>query len=88
MMDNWKNRGMLPGDITSAEAGMFANGTLELDTRPALTLPQSAVVMRDGKIVEQGDAADIFAAPSQDYTKALFASAFDLAATPGWLCAA
>ena len=26
MMDNWKNRGMLPRDISAAEAGMYANG--------------------------------------------------------------
>ncbi|HWA19031.1 MAG TPA: UvrD-helicase domain-containing protein [Devosia sp.] len=26
MLDNWKNRGMLPGDISHAEAGAFANG--------------------------------------------------------------
>ena len=29
--------------------GMFASGTLELDAKPAVTLPQSAVVMRDGR---------------------------------------
>ena len=26
MMDNWKNRGMLPKDVTAAEAGVYANG--------------------------------------------------------------
>ncbi len=26
MLDSWKNRGMLPGDVTPAEAGVFANG--------------------------------------------------------------
>jgi len=26
MMDNWKNRGMLPKDVTPAEAGVYANG--------------------------------------------------------------
>jgi DNA helicase-2/ATP-dependent DNA helicase PcrA len=26
MMDNWKNRGMLPKDITQSEAGLYANG--------------------------------------------------------------
>jgi len=34
---------------SAARTGMFANGTLELGTKPALTLPQSAVVMRDGR---------------------------------------
>lgn len=38
----------LPGD-SAARVGMFANGTLELDAKAASTLPQSAVVMRDGK---------------------------------------
>ncbi|MDP1732446.1 MAG: UvrD-helicase domain-containing protein, partial [Devosia sp.] len=26
MMDNWKNRGLLPRDISAAEAGIYANG--------------------------------------------------------------
>jgi RND family efflux transporter MFP subunit len=38
----------LPAD-SGARAGMFANGALWLDARPALTLPQSALVMRDGR---------------------------------------
>jgi hypothetical protein len=38
----------LPGD-SAARVGMFTNGTLELDAKAASTLPQSAVVMRDGK---------------------------------------
>jgi len=33
----------------AARAGMFANGTIELGEQPALTLPQSAIVMRDGR---------------------------------------
>lgn len=35
--------------IGSTRIGMFASGTLELDARPASTLPQSAIVMRDGR---------------------------------------
>ena len=35
--------------------------------------------MRNGKIVEQGDAAAIFAAPQSDYTRTLMAAAFDIA---------
>jgi RND family efflux transporter MFP subunit len=34
---------------SGARAGMFASGTIELDAKPALTLPQSAIVLRDGK---------------------------------------
>ncbi len=37
----------LPAD-SPARAGMFAQGEIQIATRPALTLPQSAVVMRDG----------------------------------------
>lgn len=38
----------LPAD-SQARAGMFASGTLVLDAKPALTLPQSAIVMHDGR---------------------------------------
>jgi HlyD family secretion protein len=40
----------LPGDATDkgARAGTFARGQFELGDAPALTLPQSAVVLRDG----------------------------------------
>ena len=32
-----------------AQPGQFASGTIELDSKPALTLPQSAIVLRDGR---------------------------------------
>jgi len=32
-----------------ARAGMFASGTIELDDRAAMTIPQTAVVLRDGR---------------------------------------
>ena len=38
----------LTGDST-ARAGMFASGQIRLGTTPAVTLPQSAIVMRDGR---------------------------------------
>jgi microcin C transport system ATP-binding protein len=38
------------------------------------------IVMRDGKVVEQGAAAQIFDQPKEAYTKALMAAAFDLEA--------
>ena len=41
-------------------------------------LANQLIVMRDGKVVEHGPAADIFAAPRSDYTRALIAAAFDL----------
>ena len=41
-------------------------------------LAKLVIVMRDGKIVEQGSAQQIFATPREDYTKALLAAAFNL----------
>jgi HlyD family secretion protein len=38
----------LPGMPASARAGMFARGEFDLGTTPATTLPQPAVVVRDG----------------------------------------
>jgi microcin C transport system ATP-binding protein len=38
------------------------------------------IVMRDGKVVEQGTADEVFDAPQTAYTKALMAAAFDLVA--------
>jgi RND family efflux transporter MFP subunit len=34
---------------SSARAGMFASGTIDVKLTPALTLPQSAIVARDGR---------------------------------------
>ena len=38
----------LPGMPASARAGMFARGEFDLGSTPALTVPQAAVVVRDG----------------------------------------
>ena len=38
------------------------------------------MVMRRGRVVESGAARDIFAAPREDYTRALFAAAFSIEA--------
>jgi RND family efflux transporter MFP subunit len=38
----------LPGAAASARAGMFAHGQFDLGAAPALTLPQQAIVVRDG----------------------------------------
>jgi microcin C transport system ATP-binding protein len=35
------------------------------------------MVMKQGDVVEVGDAADIFDAPQSEYTKALMAAAFE-----------
>jgi microcin C transport system ATP-binding protein len=39
--------------------------------------------MRQGKVVEEGPAAQLFKAPQTDYTRALFAAAFRHEATGG-----
>ena len=38
----------LPGTEASARAGMFARGEFDLGASPALTVPQAAIVMREG----------------------------------------
>jgi HlyD family secretion protein len=38
----------LPGNTGAAKAGMFARGEFDLGATPALTVPQAAVVVRDG----------------------------------------
>ncbi|HVY20644.1 MAG TPA: ABC transporter ATP-binding protein [Bauldia sp.] len=38
------------------------------------------LVMKDGKVVEEGATEDVFASPAQEYTKTLLAAAFDLTA--------
>ena len=40
------------------------------------------MVMQDGKVVEDGPAAEIFKAPKTAYTRALFAAAFRVEAVP------
>ena len=40
------------------------------------------IVMKDGKVVEEGAAADVFKSPKSAYTRALFAAAFNLDAVP------
>ncbi len=52
------------------------------DLKVVAALASNVMVMRDGKIVEQGPAAEIFAQPKSDYTRALFAAAFNLDTAP------
>ncbi len=40
-----------PGPDSDARAGMFARGSFAFDAAPALTLPASAVLLRDGRAV-------------------------------------
>ncbi|MCB1556871.1 MAG: ABC transporter ATP-binding protein [Alphaproteobacteria bacterium] len=50
------------------------------DLRVVRAMAHDLVVMRDGKIVESGPAAQIFDAPQQDYTRALMEAALNLKA--------
>ncbi|MBW8321405.1 MAG: ABC transporter ATP-binding protein [Arenimonas sp.] len=50
------------------------------DLRVVKALANEVIVMRSGKVVEQGPAAEIFNAPKADYTRALMAAAFNLEA--------
>jgi microcin C transport system ATP-binding protein len=47
------------------------------DLRIVRALATHLLVMRDGKMVEQGPAEAIFAAPTEDYTRALMAAALE-----------
>ena len=48
------------------------------DLKVVRALANDVIVMRAGKVVEQGTAAQIFSRPKTAYTKALMAAAFDL----------
>ena len=50
------------------------------DLKVVRALATDLIVMRHGKVVESGSAADIFNAPKSDYTRALFAAAFNIEA--------
>jgi microcin C transport system ATP-binding protein len=53
------------------------------DLKVVRALANSIIVLRYGKVVEQGTARELFAHPKTDYTKALLAAAFELEATRG-----
>jgi microcin C transport system ATP-binding protein len=50
------------------------------DLKVVRALSDELIVMRDGKVVEQGAARAIFESPQQPYTRALMAAAFNLEA--------
>ena len=52
------------------------------DLRVVKALCAYIIVLRTGVVVEEGPAAEIFAAPKSDYTKALLAASFNLSAQP------
>ena len=50
------------------------------DLKVVRAMAHRVVVLRHGRVVEEGPADDVFAAPRQDYTQALMAAAFSLEA--------
>jgi microcin C transport system ATP-binding protein len=52
------------------------------DLRVVAALASRLLVMQAGKVVESGDAADLFRKPKTDYTRALFAAAFNIETAP------
>jgi microcin C transport system ATP-binding protein len=52
------------------------------DLRVVAAMASKLLVMRNGKMVEEGAAADLFKNPKSDYTRALLAAAFKLEIAP------
>jgi microcin C transport system ATP-binding protein len=52
------------------------------DLKVVRALADYVIVMKEGKVVEQGLAGQVFDAPETDYTKTLMAAAFDLETGP------
>ena len=50
------------------------------DLKGVRTMADEVIVMRAGRVVEQGAAAEVFENPKQAYTRALIAAAFDIEA--------
>jgi microcin C transport system ATP-binding protein len=50
------------------------------DLKVVKAMAHRVVVLRGGRVVEQGPAAEVLARPREDYTKALIAAAFALEA--------
>jgi microcin C transport system ATP-binding protein len=53
------------------------------DLRVVRAMAHRIVVLKDGKVVEQGEAEAVVGAPQQPYTRALMAAAFELSAVEG-----
>ncbi len=52
------------------------------DLKVVAALASRLIVMRNGKVVEEGPAESLFKNPATDYTRALFAAAFQMEAAP------
>jgi microcin C transport system ATP-binding protein len=50
--------------------------------RVVRALSNHVIVMKDGKVVEEGPSTEVFARPREPYTKALLAAALNLEVAP------
>jgi microcin C transport system ATP-binding protein len=57
------------------------------DLRVVRALSDEVIVMRDGQVVEQGAAAEVFDQPKHPYTQALMAAALEIEAVESELVA-
>jgi len=53
------------------------------DLRVVRALANRIIVLRHGKVIEEGPAQQVFESPGTDYTRALMAAAFEIKATDG-----
>src|SRR5882762_6379632 len=60
----------------------LTNMFISHDLRVGPSLASHLIVMRHGKVVEEGPAMELFKNPKSDYTRALFAAAFRLETAP------
>jgi len=80
----------MSGEVTQPVEGEgYAVGSIDGigEGREESALANAIIVLRHGKVVEQGPARTVFAKPKTDYTKALLAAAFELEATRGGVVA-
>ena len=67
-----------PQLVGAAELGQVDDEAGGHDLKVVRALANHVMVTQDGQVVEEGAAERIFAEPQTDYTRALFAAAFNL----------
>ena len=73
-------------DLLRAQQARYTLGYLFIshDLRVVRAHADEVIVMRAGRVVEQGRTAEIFERPTHPYTKALMAAALDIEAAEDW----